>query len=81
MWTGHWMHGWGVGWGIGMWGMSLLWLVLLALLVVLVVRLVGHHGPHEVSRRTETPLEILKRRYARGEIDRAEFEQRRRDLT
>jgi putative membrane protein len=29
----------------------------------------------------ESPLDILKRRYARGEISRAEYEQMRRDLT
>ena len=28
----------------------------------------------------ETPLEILSKRYARGEIDRTEFEARKRDL-
>ncbi|MHB9111889.1 MAG: SHOCT domain-containing protein [Thermoleophilia bacterium] len=29
---------------------------------------------------TETPLEILRQRYARGEIDRDEYESRKRDL-
>ena len=29
----------------------------------------------------ETPLEILGKRYARGEIDREEFEARKRDLS
>jgi putative membrane protein len=29
----------------------------------------------------ESPLDILKRRYARGEISKAEYEQMRRDLT
>jgi putative membrane protein len=34
-------------------------------------------GPPQSS---ETPLEILKARYARGEISREEYEQMRRDL-
>jgi putative membrane protein len=34
--------------------------------------------PHEMPR--ETPLEILKKRYARGEISRGEYEQMRKDL-
>ncbi len=33
-----------------------------------------------VQTGQDTPLEILKKRYARGEIDRTEFETRRQDL-
>ena len=34
-------------------------------------------GPAQTG---QTPLELLKERYARGEISRAEFDQMRRDL-
>ncbi len=34
----------------------------------------------EDTRQYETPVEILKKRYARGEIDAEEFARRRRDL-
>lgn len=34
-------------------------------------------GPPKTS---ETPLDVLKARYARGEISREEYEQMRRDL-
>jgi putative membrane protein len=33
-----------------------------------------------VGRKEETALEILKRRYAKGEIDAEEFARRKRDL-
>ena len=35
----------------------------------------GHSSGH-----TDSALDILKRRYARGEIDKAEYEAKRRDL-
>ncbi|HET9589023.1 MAG TPA: SHOCT domain-containing protein [Anaerolineales bacterium] len=37
----------------------------------------NQNGP---SQTKETPLELLKERYARGEISRDEYDQMRRDL-
>lgn len=70
------MMGWsGFGWAGMLFG-GLLWLALLGVLVWAVVRMTQPRP----ERGQETPLEILKRRYARGEITGAEFEEARRAL-
>ncbi len=79
----HWM-GDGLGGGFGMLGMllmALLWL-LFAVALVWIVRAVWDRGAvrEGPGRPPESPLEILQRRYARGEIDRAEYEEKRKDL-
>ena len=55
------------------------------LLIVWLVRQVGGAprtgGAAETVTRGETALDILKSRYARGEIDKAEFEEKKKDLT
>jgi putative membrane protein len=79
-WT--WQHGWGVG-GMMLGGglaMLLFWAGAI-LLVVLLVRLLGGFGPQEsINRSRPTALEILQERYARGEIDKPEYDERRRTL-
>jgi uncharacterized membrane protein len=35
---------------------------------------------HEHRATTETPVEVLKQRYARGEISKADYDQMRQDL-
>lgn len=71
--------GWG-GMGLGMIGMSLFWILLIVLIVALVKGVWGG-GASANGRPEHTPLDILKQRYARGEIEREEFEQKRRDLS
>ena len=74
------MDGMGTG-GMMMW--MLLWavvaLAVLALAAAGVVWLVRRSGP-EGGHRPESPEEILKRRYASGEIDEDEFLRRRADM-
>lgn len=79
------MMWWGGGW-YGMIFGPLFMIVVLAIVIavaVLLVRWLGGpwHGmaPHQPSPG-RTPLDILKERLARGEIDKEEFEARRRVL-
>jgi len=70
--------GWG-GMGFGPIGMVLFWILLIGAIVVL-VKVVSGGGVATERRQAGTALDILKERYARGEIEREEFEQKRRDL-
>ncbi len=74
------MSGLGMGYGFFGWLMMLLFLVLIIGAVVLGVRWFMNEGKLEVSRKDETPLDIVKKRYASGEIDKEEFETMKRGL-
>lgn len=80
----HMMEG-GAGW-YGMVFGPLFMILVLAVVVavaVLLVRWLGgpwHSSPPPHGQPARTSLDILKERYARGEIDKEEFEERRRTL-
>lgn len=75
------MYDWGPGWG----GMFFGPLVMIALIVLSVVAIVAvirwftgeRSSPQSGSR---TPREILDERFAKGEIDREDYEARRKAL-
>ena len=72
-----WMHGLGgIGMGLGV----VVWVVLLGGIAALVVWAVRQYAPHGGSSPGADSLEILKRRYARGEVTREQFEQMKKDL-
>jgi putative membrane protein len=80
MWFGH-GFGWG-GWIVGGLMMLLFWGGLIAL-VILAIRAFSQSGGKEAPRGdnpADSALEIVRQRYARGEISEAEFEEMRRDL-
>jgi putative membrane protein len=73
--------GFGFGGGAMGIGMLLVWGLIIAAIVMLVRGFRGARpGPSEPQARDRTPLDILGERYARGEIDKSEFEQKRHDL-
>lgn len=74
------MMWWGAGWFFGPLFMILVLAVVIAL-VVLLVRWLGGvwQGPAQPPQG-RAPLDILKERFARGEIDQEEYESRRRVL-
>ena len=75
------MHDW--SWGSGwMWLMPLFmlaWFALMIAVIVLLVRWLGG-GNGGRSATTRTARDILDERYARGEIDREEYVQRKNDI-
>jgi putative membrane protein len=71
-----WNPGW--GWGGMPWAwftaMHVLWWVLLVAGAVIVFRAVAGRRPRDRA------LDLLRERFARGEIDQAEYDERRRQL-
>jgi putative membrane protein len=68
---------WGLGMGLGGLMMLAFWGVLI-LGIVLLVRWLSAAAPHGPA--TESPKDILKRRYARGEIDQPTYQRMLREV-
>lgn len=73
---GYYNQGYGPWWGIVM---LLFWALVIGGIVLLITRLVRQDGQMR-SGGEDTSLEILKHRYARGEITREQYHQMRCDI-
>lgn len=57
--------------------MMIFWALLLIVLIVILIKAVLNSRSQNTG---ETPMDILKRRYANGEIDKEEFEEKKKEL-
>lgn len=65
-------HFFGGGWMMFFW-----WFLIIAVIIISIKWL---NDRRTKTSENEKPLEILKRRYAKGEIDKEEFEERKKEL-
>jgi putative membrane protein len=79
------------GWGSGMMGyrlmgwfppimMLIFWAAVIVAIIFLIRWLAHANKGSSTFKSGETALEILKKRYARGEINKEEFEEKKKDL-
>ena len=63
--------------------MGIMWIILVVIIVAVIFIARGYGNPAKKGSEppVESALEVLERRYARGEISREEFEEKKRDLT
>ncbi len=76
------MGGYGVGYGMGGFGfiMMIAFWILIVVGIVFAIRWLAAstNAAQSISASGETPVDILKKRYARGEIDKLEFEDKKK---
>ena len=75
-----------MNWGYGMgWGMSIImmafWIAVIVGIVFLIRWVVLSTDRRRETKVEDSALEILKQRYAKGEINKDEFEEKKKDLS
>ena len=71
----------------GMWGFGplsiifmILWWVFIIAVIIGVIRWLVRGGHHRKWQNEKSPMEILKERYAKGEITKDEYQEVRKEL-
>lgn len=62
----------------GMWFGWIFWIIIIGAVIYLIVRLNNQNS--RFTQHSETALDILKKRYAKGEISKEEFEEKKKDI-
>ncbi len=77
-----WWDGYGPGWGwmIAGWIMMVVFWALVVAGIVALVRLLGGRSTPSARGPAEAPLDVLRRRYAAGELTKEQFEEMKREV-
>lgn len=76
------MHGWEfMPWGWFGFILQIIFWVAVILLIVWLANKLREPKSEDRSSSGDTALDILQKRYARGEIDKKEYEEKKKDLT
>ncbi|MBI4743661.1 MAG: SHOCT domain-containing protein [Actinobacteria bacterium] len=73
-------YGYGITGGIGMFLMTVFWILILVGGIFILKWIFVDQGRQGQPYKEEDALEVLKKRYAKGEINKEEFEEKKKDL-
>ena len=67
---------------MGGFGMGGVWIILIIIIIAVILLAKGYLSPakKEGKPKLESALDVLEKRYARGEISKEEFEEKKKDL-
>jgi putative membrane protein len=67
---------------MGGFGMGFMWIILIVIVIAVILLAKGYLSPakKESEPAGESALDVLKKRYARGDIGKEEFEEKKKDL-
>lgn len=69
----------GMGWGT--WGFGwIIWIIVLVIIVWGIIKIVSSNSNKPQHKQDENALDILKKRYAKGEITKEQYDQMRKDI-
>lgn len=78
-WWGMPMMGWGGGWGLGIFG-GIISLLFWIALIIAIIYFTKHFMRDDRGSREDDATEILKKRYAKGEITKEDYDRMKKEL-